>query len=101
MNERTLYQHHNLRYYYEGRKWGWVVYAVDENGDQCEPAEYYPNRNILLLNFPEFQFKRCRDSMPYLPPGTYTQDKGRYLVRMKCGTYTRTAFLETAKELTK
>lgn len=97
---KTTYQHQNLRYYYDGKAFGWVVYQVDEEGQQTETAEYYPNKTILKLHYPEFNFEKERPRIKNIPPGTFIKDGGKFLVRLSNGTYTRTTCENTAKELT-
>ena len=37
----------DIKCYYLNKKDGWVLFAVDHEGNQLWDAEFYPNRKIL------------------------------------------------------
>lgn len=37
--------------YYDGSRFGWVVFAVDAEGNQLWEAQYYPNKKQLKEAF--------------------------------------------------
>jgi hypothetical protein len=37
--------------YYDGPRFGWVVFPVDAEGFQVQEARYYPNKKELMESF--------------------------------------------------